>query len=107
MHIIEGTLIVINAEKNGASFVVPSSASRTRFASVSVRRDVVSLVDADGVPHVLDDISPTDAQSASAMGNLIVREMSIEDEDDFIEYAIAADVDLTVDSDHSSGGWTP
>ena len=103
--IIEGTLLVIAEEKSGTSIVVPSSPGRPRFASVKARRDGVVLVDVNDGEHFLDEVRPSDIETAKDVGAIIVKEMALDAGNEEIEYHISADVDLSID--HEESGSTP
>lgn len=106
-HRIDGSLLVLNPDKKGASIVVPKVDGRPRFQTIRARRDQVSLIDSDGNGHVLDDANPFDAEVAASLGAMLVREMSTEDQDDFLEYAIGTDIDLSIDAEVDAGGMSP
>ena len=99
--IIEGSLLVIAEEKSGTSIVVPSMPGRPRFASVKARRDGVVLVDANENEHFLDEVRPSDIETANEVGVVVVKEMALDAGNEEIEYPIAVDVDLSIDHDES------
>jgi len=106
-HRIDGSLLVLNLDKNGASVVIPKQPGRARFETLKARRDRVSLIDVEGNEYVLEAASPVDAEFAASLGGIIVHEMNTEDQDDFIEYAIRTDVDLSTEADNDSVGPAP
>lgn len=107
--IIEGSLIVLNPDKGGASIIITAEEGRSRMATLVVRRDGVHLVAVDGKKYFLDGTSPVDALTATELNALIIQEMDVEGHPDaVVEYAIGSDVDFTPESeDDERYGPTP
>jgi len=94
---IEGSLLVLNENKKGSAVVVARVAGRSRFTTICARKDSVHLVDGDGNEYLLEDSNPQDIEMADSLGTIIIREMDIDVDGIFEEYAVETDIDLMTD----------